>query len=168
MDFSKMLKRHRFQPSKVDWRVVSKFGAIKGTKLKKEKQTKKVKVKVKVNVYDPHVVAREMKRTYALAKELKTYVNPKQLQHMRFGLDFESKQCFVEIKAALFWKLWTSSIDSFVNSIRSEQKRRMKVWENELGNKYGQELFEEVKRYFASYCQKHPDYMDWHRESRHA
>ena len=84
---------------------------------------------------------------------------------MRFGLDFESKSCFVEVRPQAYLMLYESihgKLGIFNKKFRSIAKLRFKQWEQQLRTQYGQERVEELIKYSEAYFVKHPELFAWH------
>lgn len=84
------------------------------------------------------------------------------LKDMRFGLDFESRSSFVEIRPRGFFKLYQGSINSFNNKFRSIGKHRFKNTQNKLIQRIGESKFNKLKQESHKYFTKHPELFEWH------
>jgi len=85
---------------------------------------------------------------------------------MRFGLDFESKSSFVEIRPRAFFLLFDGKLKTFMKKFRSVAKTRFMTTEKKLVKSYGEKRVQQLKKYAESYFEKNPDLFEWH-QNRH-
>merc|ERR1712228_478609 len=79
---------------------------------------------------------------------------------MRFGLDFESKSAFVEIRPRAFFLLFDGKLKTF----RSVAKTRFVTTEKKMAKVYGEERVKELIKYSEDYFTANPGLFEWHQQ----
>jgi len=109
----------------------------------------------------------EISSAVKIALQLKQTVNNGLFfADMRFGLDFESKSAFVEIRPRAFFLLFDGKLKTFMKKFRSVAKTRFMSTEKKLSKMYTEAKVKELTQYSENYFAKHPDLFEWH-QTRH-
>ena len=109
----------------------------------------------------------EISSSVKMAIQLKQVVDNRLFfQDMRFGLDFESKSTFVEIRPRAFFLLFNGRLKTFMKKFRQVAKTRFLSTEKKLCKIWKEPRVKEIIKYCNNYFKQHDELFLWHR-TRH-
>lgn len=162
-------KKDEKEMSKEDKELTEAVKMIKDAGFKFAKQECRIWRNFELDESGKIVHEKEIFSVIKMTNTLKQRLRGDAFSDQRFGLDFESKSIFVEIRPSAYFKIYGvagGKIRSLIKMIQRCQSNRFTETEKRLVGEYGQEKVEEVRKYAAVYFKKHPALFDWHK-SRH-
>ena len=119
------------------------------------------KLRIVKPIDDVTQIQSELLATIKLARDI--YIgNEDGFREMRFGIDLEKSQCFLETNKALFFQIYRKDIKGFLRALDMKMDIKYLKWVSKLNNDIEQPRMKELLVYCTKYFETHPQIFKWY------
>ena len=114
--------------------------------------------------FDKLSITRDLVELISLVQKLKKLMPHGGFDDKRFGVDFEGKVLFIEIKWSHYKYFWKPKIwPKFVDKIKQYNETNYKNWKQMLYKMYGRDNAVKISKYCEEYFKKNKEVFKWHK-----